>query len=158
MTVSIVPATDADRPVVANLIQLYLYDMTDSLPFPVGSDGRFEYDFFERFWQHPYLIHVDDELAGFAFVIDESPVTGAARHFMAEFFVLKAYRGRGVGRQAAEAILARHPGPWQLAVITQNAAASAFWASVLAPRAITPFPHRFDGEDWQVYDFDVTSR
>ena len=156
MPVSIVPATAADRPVVANLVQLYLYDMTDSLPFPVGPDGRFAYDFFERFWQHPYLLRVDGELAGFAFVIDESPVTGADRHFMAEFFVLRAYRGRGVGRLAAETLFARHPGPWQVAVIAANAAAGAFWASVLAQRATAPFPHHFDGEAWQIYEFDVT--
>jgi hypothetical protein len=51
--VSVVRAADADKPVVANLIQLYLYDMTGDLPFQIGRDGRFEYDFLDRFWQHP---------------------------------------------------------------------------------------------------------
>jgi predicted acetyltransferase len=64
-----------DKAVVANLVQLYLYDMTGDLPFPIGRDGKFEYDFLDRFWQHPYLIFRGDELAGFALVINGSPVT-----------------------------------------------------------------------------------
>ena len=47
--ITIVPVTTDQKPLVANLIQLYLYDMTESMPFPVGADGRFEYDFLDRF-------------------------------------------------------------------------------------------------------------
>lgn len=36
------PATPEQKTVLANLIQLYLYDMTEFMPFPVGGDGRFE--------------------------------------------------------------------------------------------------------------------
>ena len=68
MNVSLRPATTADRPVIANLIQLYLYDMTEFMPFPVGADGRFEYGFLDRFWRHPYFILQDEEIAGFALV------------------------------------------------------------------------------------------
>ena len=35
-SVHITPATPDQRPLIANLIQLYLYDMTESMPFPVG--------------------------------------------------------------------------------------------------------------------------
>lgn len=37
----ITPAGADQKPTIANLIQLYLYDMTDSMPFPVGPGGRF---------------------------------------------------------------------------------------------------------------------
>ena len=154
--VSVGVAEDGDRPVVAQLIQLYLYDMTADLPFPIGRDGRFEYDFFERFWQHPYLIFADDELAGFAFVVDGSPVTDNADcYFMAEFFVLKAYRGKGVGSAAFEAILGRHTGRWQIGVIEKNLGASAFWAKTIGPYDPAIYPHHFDGEDWLIYDFET---
>lgn len=152
--VSIVGAAVDDKPVVANLLQLYLYDMTADLPFPVGRDGRFEYDYLDRFWQHPYLIFRDDELAGFALVIDTCPVTSAAPcFFMAEFFVLKAYRGQGVGKAAFEDIVRRHYGPWHIGVIDRNEGANAFWSRALAARGATTFSHRFDGETWLIYEF-----
>lgn len=88
--ISIVPATPDQKPVVANLIQLYLHDMTEFMPFPVEPDGRFAYDFLDRFWRFPYLIMAGNEIAGFALVIDECPLTGRKLcFFMAEFFVLK---------------------------------------------------------------------
>ena len=72
----LVAARHEQRLLIENLIQLYLYDMTSFMPFPVGLDGRFEYDFLDRFWRHPYLIMVGDEIAGFALVVDECPLTG----------------------------------------------------------------------------------
>jgi predicted acetyltransferase len=67
---TVTSAQHDEKPTVANLIQLYLYDMTESIPFPVGPDGRFEYEFLDRFWQFPYLFRSSEEIAGFALVID----------------------------------------------------------------------------------------
>jgi predicted acetyltransferase len=110
--IHLVAARPSQKPVIANLIQLYLHDMTEFMPFPVGADGRFKYDFLDRFWRHPYLILSGEEIAGFALVIDECPLTGTQPcWFMAEFFVLKAHRGRGAGRAALDLALAAHPRP-----------------------------------------------
>lgn len=152
--VSVHVAGPEHRATVANLIQLYLYDMTADLPFPVGEDGRFEYDYLDRFWRHPYLIRSNGELAGFALVIEECPVTALRPcFFMAEFFVLKAYRGHGVGRRAADAIVSRHAGRWHIGVIERNAGASRFWAAQHYCQNASQGRHRFDGEDWLIYDF-----
>lgn len=152
----IVQATAAQKPLIANLIQLYLYDMTKSMPFPVGPDGRFEYDFFERFWRFPYLIYYGDEIAGFAFVIDECPLTERNPcWFMAEFFILKAYRRRGAGRAALDAILAQHPGDWHIAVPQDNTSAQAFWSKALAPRTPTTSAIVFDDSDWTLHAFSL---
>ncbi|MCX5481255.1 GNAT family N-acetyltransferase [Kaistia geumhonensis] len=154
--VSIRLAGQEDRPVVECLIQLYLYDMTDIFHFPIGPDGRFEYDFLDRFWRRPYLIAWRGELAGFVLVIDESPITGATdRQFVAEFFVLRAYRGRGVGAQAFREVLRANPGRWQIGVMERNLAASAFWRSVTTAYAPEAFSQQFDGEHWRVYEFET---
>ena len=147
-------ATDADRPVIERLLQLYLHDMTEFLPFPVGGDGAFQYGYLDRFWRHPYLIEVAGELAGFALVIDECPVTETPDvWFMAEFFVLRAHRGRGVGRAAFEAIVKQHSGPWHVAVIDRNLAAAGFWRTALPDADSRPV--HFDGEHWTVRSFSV---
>jgi predicted acetyltransferase len=152
----IVPATDDHKPIIANLIQLYLYDMTESMPFPVGPDGRFEYDFFDRFWRFPYLIYAGDELAGFALVIDECPLTGRQScWFMAEFFVLKAYRRHGVGSAALTAITVAHPGAWHIGVPLDNLPAQAFWGGALKPYLPDMKQITFDGDDWKLHAFAV---
>jgi predicted acetyltransferase len=160
LSVTLRSAAATDRPVIANLIQLYLYDMTEFMPFPVGPDGRFAYDYLDRFWRHPYLIMDGDEIAGFALVVDECPLTGRAPcWFMAEFFVLKAYRKRGVGKAALNLALTAHPGPWHIAVPHANRAAQGFWGRALADRSAPPRDIHFDGDDWWLYDLfagDIT--
>jgi len=152
----LVAARHDQRLLIENLIQLYLYDMTSFMPFPVGLDGRFEYDFLDRFWRHPYLIMVGDEIAGFALVVDECPLTGRQPcWFMAEFFVLAAYRRRGVARQALGAALARHSGDWHIAVPLANTPALAFWSSVLDTRKPSVRQLNFEGDDWQLQAFST---
>jgi len=152
--IRVVPATDAHKPVIGNLIQLYLYDMTESMPFPVGADGRFEYDFFGRFWRFPYLIYSGDEIAGFAFVIDDCPLTERQPcWFMAEFFILKAYRRRGAGKDALAAILANHPGGWHIGVPLANQPAQGFWRTALAALAPDVEDIAFEGDAWRLNAF-----
>lgn len=152
--ISLVPASPDQKPAIANLIQLYLHDMTEFMPFAVGPDGLYAYDFLDRFWRFPYLIMSDDEIAGFALVIDECPLTGRSPcWFMAEFFVLKAYRSRGAGRSAIELALQAHPGQWHIAVPQANRAAQAFWSKTLAPRQPASRDIHFDGDDWRLHEF-----
>lgn len=143
-----------DKPRVANLLQLYLHDMTSDLPFPVGEDGRFEYDYLDRFWQFPYLIRVDEEIAGFALVIDNCPITGTTPcFFMAEFFVLRGHRRSGVGAAALDQILRFHKGDWHIGVIERNRGAAAFWKKCLVSIATRQRVIRFDDQDWRLYEF-----
>jgi predicted acetyltransferase len=153
----VVPAMAADKETIANLIQLYLYDMTDEGVWPIGADGRYAYEFLERFWQHPYLLRLDGELAGFALVIDKCVLTGEKPcWFMAEFFVLRGYRRRGIGRQAVAGVLARHPGRWHVAATHSHVRSEAFWARALDGRVgLATRELTFEGEEWRLRSFAV---
>jgi predicted acetyltransferase len=71
---------------------------------------------------------VDDKLAGFALVLARSRLTGTSGVFdMAEFFVMRSYRRKGVGLAAAHAAFARFKGPWEVRQQDENAAATSFW-------------------------------
>jgi predicted acetyltransferase len=153
---SLVPASHEDRPVIERLIQLYLYDMASQSPWPIGQDGLYAYDMLDPFWQHPYLIRSDGNLAGFALVIVDCPLTGRSPcWFMAEFFVLGPNRRSGLGRAAVDAILSHHPGTWHIANLTSNAPADAFWSKVVPKKAYDAIPIPFDGDTWNLRSFSV---
>jgi hypothetical protein len=71
MQISIEHAGEA-REIVANLMQLYLHDMSEYADDEVAPDGRFTYRYFEHYWRepsrHPFLVRVDETPAGFALV------------------------------------------------------------------------------------------
>lgn len=146
------PATPADRPLLERLLEFYLYDMAELYRFPIGPDARYAYDRLDQFWQHPYLLTVGEDLAGLALVIDSCPLTGRTPcWFMAEFFVMRAYRRTGLGQAAARELIAAHPGAWHVGVIERNAAALAFWTRTLAMDAPSVSQLTHDDEAWQLH-------
>lgn len=150
------PARREDRPTIERLIQLYLYDMASDRPFAIGPEGIYDYGYLDAFWQHPYLILVADQIAGFALVIDRCPITGTSPcWFMAEFFVMRGFRRQSVGTTILHQVLSRHPGPWKIAAQTENEQADAFWARAIGSEVKDTGYVRFDDADWVVRSFEV---
>ena len=132
--VRVVPAGPDDRHALTNLMQLYLHDFTEYEDADVGPDGRYGYAYLESYWseagRYPFLIRVDDKLAGFALV--RTVVDGQEpRRVMAEFCVLRKYRRRGVGQHAARQIFDLFAGGWQVNEAAANLPAQAFWRRVI---------------------------
>ena len=123
--VSVEPASQQERDVVARLLELYAHDFSERNGADVGDDGIYGYRYLDAYWtdadRHPFLFRVDGRLAGFALVRSGPP------HDMAEFFVLRKYRRDGVGTDAARAVFTRFPGEWQTREQWENDGAIAFW-------------------------------
>lgn len=133
MTVTVEPVPLEQKPVLARLLQLYLYDFTEFVPLPLNEEGEYPYAYLSAYWapalgeeRHAYFIRVDGELAGFAMVrvVNDTNV-------MSEFFVLRPYRRGGAGTGAAKAVFAAHPGRWIVHQHPRNLAAQAFWRRVI---------------------------
>lgn len=124
-----------DRPVLERLLQLYLYDFTEFEPKDVDESGRFEYSWLGAYWTEagrlPFAVRVDGRLAGFVLVNRHSPSGQPVDHSIAEFFVMRTYRRRGVGRAVARELFDRLPGVWEVAEIPANTPAQAFWRAVI---------------------------
>ena len=53
-------------------------------------------------------------------------------HNIAEFFVMKKYRQKGVGKEVAGRIFDMFPGGWGVSQWTENLPAQKFWGKVVA--------------------------
>ena len=123
--IEVLEATVDDKPVLRRLLELYLHDFSELTDADVDAHGRFGYPYLDLYWtepeRRPFLFRVAGRWAGFALVRTGVP------HDMAEFFVLRKYRGSGVALQAAQALFAMFPGEWQVRQMAANTRASAFW-------------------------------
>ena len=137
MSLVITPATSDDRPRLLALFELYGYDFSEILGLDVGDDGRFTLPSLEHYWSdprcHAFMLRVDDKLAGFALVQQRSYIDGNESVCdLAELFVMRKYRRRGVGEEAARWLFDRFAAWWEVRQKPQNVAATAFWRRVIA--------------------------
>ena len=159
--VEVIPAGPAQEPILANLLELYVHDFSEFLDLDIGEDGRFGYPSLPLYWsepgRHPFLIWADGKLAGLALVKNGSEGSGSeAAWDMAEFFVLRGYRGRRVGSLAAHELWRLFPGPWEVRVMHRNASARRFWAGAIAAFAgevVEPVRIEKNGEPWDFFSF-----
>ena len=132
----------AERATLANLYQLYIHDFSDFVDLPVGDNGRFDYDPLPAYWTEPnhfaLLIRADSRLVGFALVKKGSSFFGDADVWdMADFFVVRGARRRGLGSAIAEIVWRQFPGRWEVRVMPTNLPALGFWIKAVS---------RFTGE------------
>lgn len=162
MGVEVIPATRADEAVLANLLELYAHDFSEFSDIEIGDDGRFGYPHLGLYWEEEgrraFLIKSAGRLAGFAFVMRGSRVSGDEGVWdVAEFFVLRGHRGRGVGREAAHVLWGTMRGRWEVRVMETNRGAAEFWARAVAAfvgAEVRPSPVERDGARWLVFSFE----
>jgi predicted acetyltransferase len=125
-------ASSKERVLLENLAQFYCHDFSEFLEMYVDENGRFgDVDltaYWVDEWKHPFVLRVDDKPAGFALIAERSKITGKSGVFdLTEFFVLRRFRRRGVGRAAAFAAFDHFGGPWEVRQREENPSATAFW-------------------------------
>jgi predicted acetyltransferase len=131
--------------VLGNLGQLYRHDLSGpygQLPNPDGTFNNRRLDLFlaeadleARAW----LITAAGSLGGF---VATAPADGGGRS-VSSFFVVRALRRSGVGREAARQVIEMTPGRWRIAFQAYNPGAQRFWSQV-ATDAV--------GDQWEMHD------
>ena len=130
-TVELAAVRVEDKPVLANLLQLYCYDFSAVRGFDVTEHGVFTYPYLDHYFVEPerdaFFVRHDGALAGFA-LARELP---SGERDVSEFFVMRRHRRLGVGARAAAQLLAMHPGRWTVRFDVANVDAAAFWPGVV---------------------------
>lgn len=170
MTVSVRDARGVarDREWIESVYRDYLDDLSplNTGVFSTTSLGEIGYgtsDQLSRWFGdssvNPLVIMRGTEPVGFAMVARGSASAGRppVDYRMAEFFVARTFRRRGVGRLAVELILNRFAGRWEITEYLRNPVAVSFWRRVVASYTQGRYQERVtNGEVRQVFDSGAT--
>jgi predicted acetyltransferase len=162
VNVELISALEEQEPILANLLELYVHDFSEFIDLKLGADGRFGYRHLPLYWKesnrHPFLIMVNDRLAGFVFVRRGSEISNDADVWdMAEFFIVRGYRRQGVGMKVAHQAWNQLLGKWEVRVIDRNQKAMKFWGRAVSEflgKEIDPSPFDKNHEGWHVFSFE----
>ncbi len=160
--IELLPATPDQEPILANLLELYAHDFSEFHEIELGADGRYGYKHLPLYWREPdrrpFLVRVDGNLAGLVLVKRGSELSGnEAVWDMAEFFLVRRYRRRGIGTYVAHETWRRIPGLWEVRVMESNRSAHLFWEraiSVFSGKTILSSRVEKDGKFWRVFAFE----
>ncbi len=161
----LVPAEPPQLETLNNLYQLYLYDFSiylhDDPCGQIGEDGLYDPGFemaryFEAPGYWPYLSRIDGKLAGFALVTEQVQHRVGPGRLIEDFFVLRYYRRRGLGRSMALQLFDTFRGYWEISQIASNEPAHAFWCKVIGEYTQGRYREfaakNYYGDLWQVFD------
>ena len=164
--IEVLPASAEQMPILANLLELYAHDFSEFHNLSLGEGGRFGYPRLPLYWsepgRHPFLVRMDGKLAGLVLVQKVPGVSGnEAVWDMAEFFIVRGCRRRGIGTQVAQEVWRRFPGLWEVRVMQSNSSALQFWAkaiSTFAGQGIPAVRIERGGEPWSLFRFESKGR
>ena len=125
MDIHVEPILYEQKSVFIQMLELYLYDFSE---FSKHID-----DYWNEEGRYPFFIRVNGKLAGLVLVrscCEHNHLPNP--HNIAEFFVMKKYRQKGVGRMAATMIFDMFHGGWEVSQWINNVPAQNFWGKVIA--------------------------
>lgn len=157
----LIKASLNEKPILANLLELYAYDFTEFCDFDIGDNGFYGYEYLPLYWteptRFPYLIYVNQKIAGFVLVQKGSPISEDSNVWdIAEFFVMKRYKEQGIGTATALKVWEQFKGCWQVRVLLSNPIACKFWLQAIKkftgqlPNQTTTL---IKNEKWIIYSF-----
>lgn len=137
-----------DRHILENLFPYYVYDMSEYMGWSPNSDGLYTFKpaSLDPYWAKadhvPYFIFFDGELAGF--VLLRGYPNQSEVYDIEQFFVLRKFKGKGVGKRALAELCSRYLGKWQIRVLKENTAALKFWLSAVMNVVDNNYEHSLD--------------
>lgn len=134
----LVPAPQEAYPLIQNMGRFYVYDISEFLgqdpDFKIPEDGLYECIDFKKYWEaqdnFPFLLRYDQELAGFV-IVDKKGSEPGIDFNMAQFFILRKFKGKGLGREAAYHCFNKFRGIWEVMVLPGNEGAYRFWRAII---------------------------
>ena len=123
-----------EKPILKQLLQLYIHDFSEYIDTDVGADGLYSYKYLDSYWEederHSFFVLADGNYAGFI-MINQDLKIGRTGYCISEFFIMRKYRNLGIGSLAARYAFNLFKGPWEVSMITINEPSTLFWHKVI---------------------------
>lgn len=129
--------TDIVKRQIYKLLQFSEYDFSEYIGSDLNVYGEFEYEHYEDYFidekRKIYLLKINNNLAGFAFINNISYQLNNDDNILcvAEFFIMKKYRKKGYGRILAKYIFDTLNGKWEVFQMKNNTIAGIFWDNII---------------------------
>ncbi len=152
----LIPASIEDHPIIQNMGRFYVYDMSQffahDADWKMPEDGLYECIDFKKYWQTddtwPFILRYRGELAGFV-IIDKKGSDPQVDYNMAQYFILRRFKGLGVGKMIAQRCFDQYQGIWEVMVMPDNKGAYQFWQ-----KTIQQYTGEYEEYERQVKHFD----
>ena len=129
MNISLYKVSLNDKTLLDNLLQLYLYDLSEFVPLEISPQGKYEQTmspkYVSSFEKSAYIIHAELHIIGFVLV---EPYGEYIK--INDLFVLNMWRNKGVG-SAVVNILLKKGKPLLCEFHTRNELAKFFWTNIM---------------------------
>jgi predicted acetyltransferase len=135
--VPVVRESTHEQGVLRNLLKMYCYEWSQYNQLEVDANGRYAFEeqasaYWTNEGYYAFLISVDEQWAGFVFFDTHDFIVHTDYDYsMAEFFVMHAYRHRGIGRYVATRLFERFGGAWEIGCHPNNLSSVRFWEQVI---------------------------
>jgi predicted acetyltransferase len=115
-------------------MELCQHDYSQFNDSDVNEHGLFDYPYLDHYWteprRFPFLVRVEKTIAGFVLVRALETDGHRPAWEVAELFILRKYRRRGIGHQTVHHLLQQFEGDWRITYENGNLPARAFWQSI----------------------------
>ena len=155
--------TSDDKQLLFHLLQLYIYDLEGSgirgiqIDYETGIYSFPSFDsLFEVSSRVPIGIYLDAMPIGFALLYE--PLAPGADYDIAEFFVKRAFRRRGVGSKAVALLAGEYTGTFIVTALSENEAAVRFWQSAISKNVALSLEGGSPHYDPQFVDYKFSSQ
>jgi ribosomal-protein-alanine N-acetyltransferase len=136
--IELVAATLEEYPLIQNMGRFYVYDMSEFMGEESGwempEDGMYECIDFKKYWEDknsfPFIVRYKSEIVGFV-IVDKKGSAADIDFNMAQFFILRKFKNKGIGKYVAQACFKKFPGTWEVMVIPGNEGAYRFWRATV---------------------------
>jgi predicted acetyltransferase len=141
--------------ILRNMFEFYDYEFSQYLNFEVNKEGLFRRapvsEYLSNDEYHSFFIKSAERLFGFVIL----KITNNKSSFEIEqFFILKKYNGKGIGKQAAIKIFDQYKGNWKVTQVERNYPAQAFWRKVIQSYSNNSYRETYDDKCRSIQEFN----
>ena len=134
--VQFIPATlEEHYPIMQNMSAYYAYDIGEYIGWKQAPNGSCDIGLdFSKYWKAentwPFIIKYKGELAGFV-IVDKDNTDPGKDFNIVQFFVLRQFKGLGLGKYIAFRCFDEFVGQWEVFVMPGNEGAYRFWRRII---------------------------